>query len=166
MSTTNTTAQIASFLNVAPNAIKTVTEMAWVFCVVVKGCRARFVSKKVVKEVKMFDEKLMKIAGVGGDTVVINAKREKLTQGYIVRKGYDCHNIVIKINPVGKDCRYLQVNQFSGNERVEFGTAEYEAVCKTAFAFSAKELVASVSAWDTAPFPEAYAPAEACSYAV
>ena len=48
--TTNTTAQIATFLNVAPNAIKSVTEMAWVFCVVVKGCRARFVSKKVVKE--------------------------------------------------------------------------------------------------------------------
>ena len=114
----------------------------------------------------MVNEKLMKIAGIGGDTVVINAKREKLTQGYIVRKGYDCHNIVIRINPVGKDCRYLQVNQFSGNERVEFGTAEYEAVCKTAFAFSAKELVASVSAWDTAPFPEAYAPAESATCAV
>jgi len=49
MTTANTTAQIATFLNVAPNAIKSVTEMAWVFCVVVKGCRARFVSKKVVK---------------------------------------------------------------------------------------------------------------------
>ena len=48
--TTNTTAQIATFLNVSPNQIKSVTEMAWVFCVVVKGCRARFVSKKVVKE--------------------------------------------------------------------------------------------------------------------
>lgn len=47
---TNTTAQIATFLNVSPNQIKSVTEMAWVFCVVVKGCRARFVSKKVVKE--------------------------------------------------------------------------------------------------------------------
>lgn len=53
--TTNTTAQIATFLNVAPNAIKSVTEMAWVFCVVVKGCRARFVSKKVVKEVVEVD---------------------------------------------------------------------------------------------------------------
>lgn len=51
--TTNTTAQIASFLNVAPNAIKSVTEMAWVFCVVVRGQRARFVSKKVVKKVNM-----------------------------------------------------------------------------------------------------------------
>lgn len=49
--TQNTTAQIATFLNVSPNQIKSVTEMAWVFCVVVKGCRARFVSKKVVKEV-------------------------------------------------------------------------------------------------------------------
>jgi hypothetical protein len=48
--TTNTTAQIATFLNVSPNQIKSVTEMAWVFCVVVKGCRARFVSKKVIKE--------------------------------------------------------------------------------------------------------------------
>ena len=44
-----TTAQIATFLNVAPNAIKSVTEMAWVYCVVVRGQRARFVSKKVVK---------------------------------------------------------------------------------------------------------------------
>lgn len=60
MTSTNTTAQIATFLNVAPNAIKTVTEMAWVFCVVVKGCRARFVSKKIVKqeEVKMSDSEL------------------------------------------------------------------------------------------------------------
>jgi len=47
--TTNTTAQIATFLNVSPNQIKSVTEMAWVFCVVVKGCRARFVSKKIIK---------------------------------------------------------------------------------------------------------------------
>jgi hypothetical protein len=60
MTNTDTTAQIATFLNVAPNAIKSVTEMAWVFCVVVKGCRARFVSKKVVKveEVKMSDSEL------------------------------------------------------------------------------------------------------------
>ena len=55
MTTANTTAQLATFLNVAPNAIKSVTEMAWVFCVVVKGCRARFVSKKVVKEVVEVD---------------------------------------------------------------------------------------------------------------
>ena len=60
MTTTNTTAKIAAFLNVAPNQIKSVTEMAWVFCVVVKGCRARFVSKKIVKaeEVKMSDSEL------------------------------------------------------------------------------------------------------------
>lgn len=51
--TTNTTAQIATFLNVSPNQIKSITEMAWVYCVVVKGQRARFVSKKVVKEVTM-----------------------------------------------------------------------------------------------------------------
>lgn len=50
MTTANTTAQIATFLNVAPNAIKSVSEMAWVFVVVVHGCKARFVSKKVVKE--------------------------------------------------------------------------------------------------------------------
>ena len=55
--TTNTTAQIATFLNVSPNQIKSITEMAWVFCVVVRGCRARFVSKKVVKnkEAIMFE---------------------------------------------------------------------------------------------------------------
>ncbi len=59
MTTANTTAQIATFLNVSPNQIKSVTEMAWVFCVVVRGQRARFVSKKVVKEVEMSDvEKL------------------------------------------------------------------------------------------------------------
>lgn len=49
MTTANTTAQIASFLNVAPNAIKSVTELFYVYCVVVKGCRARFVSKKIIK---------------------------------------------------------------------------------------------------------------------
>lgn len=62
MTTANTTAQIATFLNVAPNAIKSVTELAWVFCVVVRGQRARFVSKKVVKEdVKMSDSELAQV---------------------------------------------------------------------------------------------------------
>jgi|GEM_PF-3471904 len=57
--TTNTTAQIATFLNVSPNQVKSVTEMAWVFCVVVRGCRARFVSKKIIKvETKMTDTEL------------------------------------------------------------------------------------------------------------
>lgn len=69
MTTTNTTAQIASFLNVAPNAIKSVTEMAWVFCVVVKGCRARFVSKKVVsteeKEMSDVEKLAMEIKSAG-----------------------------------------------------------------------------------------------------
>ncbi|MFM7851056.1 MAG: hypothetical protein ACKO96_03870, partial [Flammeovirgaceae bacterium] len=51
--TANTTAQIATFLNVSPNQIKSVTEMAWVYCVVVRGHRARFVSKKVVKNEKV-----------------------------------------------------------------------------------------------------------------
>ena len=61
MTTANTTAQLATFLNVSPNQIKSVTEMAWVFCVVVKGCRARFVSKKIIKEViTMTDSELAK----------------------------------------------------------------------------------------------------------
>jgi hypothetical protein len=52
--TTNTTAQLATFLNVSPNQIKSVTELFYVYCVVVKGCRARFVSKKVITtETKM-----------------------------------------------------------------------------------------------------------------
>jgi len=54
--TTNQIAQIATFLNVSPNQIKSITEMAWVYCVVVRGCRARFVSKKVVvKEERTMD---------------------------------------------------------------------------------------------------------------
>jgi hypothetical protein len=53
MTTQNTTAQIATFLNVSPNQIKSVTELFYVYCVVVKGCKARFVSKKVVKEPAM-----------------------------------------------------------------------------------------------------------------
>jgi len=47
--TTNQIAQIATSLNVSPNQIKSITEMAWVYCVVVRGCRARFVSKKVIE---------------------------------------------------------------------------------------------------------------------
>ena len=69
MTTTNTTAKIAAFLNVSPNQIKSVTELFYVFCVVVKGQRARFVSKKVVKaeEKEMSDiEKLaMEIKAAG-----------------------------------------------------------------------------------------------------
>ena len=63
--TANTIAQIASFLNVSPNQIKSITEMAWVFCVVVKGCRARFVSKKVIKKESV---KVLKMqVTLGGD---------------------------------------------------------------------------------------------------
>ena len=40
--------QIAKVLNVAPEQIKSVREMAWVYCVVVFGQRATFVSKKKV----------------------------------------------------------------------------------------------------------------------
>ena len=42
------TIQIAEVLNVSPNQIKSVREMAWVYCVVVFGKRATFVSKKKV----------------------------------------------------------------------------------------------------------------------
>jgi hypothetical protein len=58
--TTNTAAQLATFLNVSPNQIKSVTELFYVYCVVVKGCKARFVSKKVVKaeEKEMSDSEL------------------------------------------------------------------------------------------------------------
>ena len=45
----NVTTQIAKAMNVSPNQIKSVREMAWVYCVVVHGQRATFVSKKVVK---------------------------------------------------------------------------------------------------------------------
>ena len=42
------TNQIAQVLNVAPNQIKSVTELYYVYCVVVFGRRATFVSKKKV----------------------------------------------------------------------------------------------------------------------
>jgi hypothetical protein len=44
--------QIAKALNVDPEQIKSVREMAWVYCVVVYGRRATFVSKKVVAQPK------------------------------------------------------------------------------------------------------------------
>ena len=47
----NTTIQIAKVLNVSPNQIKSAREMAWVYCVVVVGSRATFVSKKKVEAV-------------------------------------------------------------------------------------------------------------------
>jgi hypothetical protein len=42
------TNQIAKVLNVSPEQIKSVREMAWVYCVVVYGRRATFVSKKAI----------------------------------------------------------------------------------------------------------------------
>jgi hypothetical protein len=51
----NATIQIAQVLNVSPNQIKSVREMAWVYCVVVSGQRATFVSKKKVEAVKMIE---------------------------------------------------------------------------------------------------------------
>jgi hypothetical protein len=45
----NQIAQIATALNVSPNQIKRAEEWKNVLFVVVRGCRARFVSKKVIK---------------------------------------------------------------------------------------------------------------------
>lgn len=41
-------AAIANHLNVSPNQVVKVTELKWVWCVVVRGRRARFVSKKIM----------------------------------------------------------------------------------------------------------------------
>ena len=88
MTTANTTAQIATFLNVSPNQIKSVTELAWVYCVVVKGCRARFVSKKVVKtEVKMLALSLEEAQKIVGDP-------EAIERGYVTEKSV---NAAIKL---------------------------------------------------------------------
>lgn len=42
--------QIAAHLNCQETEIKSILEMAWVYCVVVKGRRATFVSKKVTQK--------------------------------------------------------------------------------------------------------------------
>jgi hypothetical protein len=57
--------QIAEVLNVSPNQIKSVREMAWVYCVVVVGQRATFVSKKKVEAKKMVEIK----CSVANDTI-------------------------------------------------------------------------------------------------
>jgi hypothetical protein len=56
----NSTIQIAQVLNVSPNQIKSVREMAWVYCVVVIGQRATFVSKKKVEAVMV--EKVLSVS--------------------------------------------------------------------------------------------------------
>lgn len=56
----NATIQIAEVLNVSPNQIKSVREMAWVYCVVVFGKRATFVSKKKVEAVTV--EKVLSVS--------------------------------------------------------------------------------------------------------
>jgi len=50
-------AQIATFLNVAPNQIKRAEEWANVLFVQVHGCRPRFVSKKVIMQPNTFSGK-------------------------------------------------------------------------------------------------------------
>jgi hypothetical protein len=61
----NATIQIAQVLNVSPNQIKSVREMAWVYCVVVFGQRATFVSKKKVEALTM-EKSLTFTAGQAG----------------------------------------------------------------------------------------------------
>lgn len=56
----NATIQIAQVLNVSPNQIKSVREMAWVYCIVVFGQRATFVSKKKVEAIKV--EKVLSVS--------------------------------------------------------------------------------------------------------
>lgn len=114
MTTANTTAQIATFLNVAPNAIKSVTEMAWVFCVVVRGQRARFVSKKVVKEQETMEmtrtELAKKIAADLDCTTKIWEKGGKV-------RVYLSHR--------GKDYGFVEVT----NKGVEFALSGYANNC-------------------------------------
>ena len=55
----NATIQIAEVLNVSPNQIKSVREMAWVYCVVVFGKRATFVSKKKVEAITVEGKQLI-----------------------------------------------------------------------------------------------------------
>lgn len=78
--TANTTAQIATFLNVSPNQIKSVTEMAWVFCVVVRGRRARFVSKKVI------EVKTMSLSLSLEDAQKVIGDPEAIERGYVTEK--------------------------------------------------------------------------------
>ena len=63
----NITSQIAEVLNASPNQIKSVREMAWVYCVVVVGRKATFVSKKKVENA-MRNEPLVFTAGQTGLT--------------------------------------------------------------------------------------------------
>ena len=86
--TANTTAQIATFLNVSPNQIKSVTEMAWVFCVVVRGRRARFVSKKVI------EVKTMSLSLSLEDAQKVIGDPEAIERGYVTEKSV---NAAIKL---------------------------------------------------------------------
>lgn len=55
----NTTNEIAAAMNVSANQIKSVTELYYVYCVVVFGRRATFVSKKAVESIAIKMPKLM-----------------------------------------------------------------------------------------------------------
>ena len=67
--------QIAAFLNVTQDQIKSVTEFTYVYNVVVFGRRARLVSKKVVKKMKVT------ISGVNLPTVFAGNKSFRFSRG-------------------------------------------------------------------------------------
>ena len=70
----NATTQIAQVLDVSPNQIKSVREMAWVYCVVVYGQRATFVSKKKVDAVKVSKQVVSATWQQGGLSAKIEMK--------------------------------------------------------------------------------------------
>ena len=69
--------QIAEVLNVSPNQIKSVREMAWVYCVVVVGQRATFVSKKKV-EAKIMTAEIVRTTWEYGDNFALVVDGETL----------------------------------------------------------------------------------------
>jgi hypothetical protein len=129
----NSTIQIAQVLNVSPNQIKSVREMAWVYCVVVFGQRATFVSKKKVEAVTVAKTKwdiAVEIAALiggkpwqGGDKV-----RVYLGKGFVEvganglnAKSLNNHNAYSAIREAGLDS-YQAVSAAAAVSSVRRGT--------------------------------------------
>ena len=101
----NATIQIAEVLNVSPNQIKSVTEMAWVYCVVVFGKRATFVSKKKVEAIEM------------GKSLTFTAGQSGMSTKYAWFGGDDIESSPVCVGYAGrsgdKQCFYVS---FQGQE--------------------------------------------------
>jgi hypothetical protein len=126
----NLTIQVAEVLRVSPNQIRSVTELAWVYCVVVAGRRAAFVSKKKVVAVKLLRTRwdiAQEVASLIGGKPWKGGDKVRVYKGDY---GY------VEVGAFGCNCKSLKNSYHEYNAIRKAGLDSYETVAETTPVFA------------------------------